>query len=166
MIHNNSMTLTRRDFSIAALSTGLAAMLNVPLLARERSVDQADALMQLMPDDRVVIYSGSAHLNAYGDPKLQHVMGRELGIERCKITFDLSGNPAHLPAMLGQCCHHMSFTNRETNLKAAATLRNVDSPRGSNEVRYFIETGVSEKTREMAYGLEPVGIIVAVRQIS
>lgn len=166
MIQKHTLTLTRRDFSIAALSASIALGLKIPLAARERDAVQADALMQLMPSGTVVIYSGGGHMGPYGDPRMQHVLSGELELDPQRVTFDLSGNPAHLPGMLGQCCHHMSFTNRGTNLKAASKLKNISSDKLSDGVRYFIEDGVSDKTREMAYALDPVGIIVAVRQLS
>ena len=65
--------------------------------------------------------------------------------------------------MLGQHIHHMSFTNVKTNDKALKILLNARKT-VSNEVRYIIEEGISQKTRDMIKSLSPEGIIVAVRQ--
>lgn len=165
MILKSPLILTRRNFSIAALSVSLSCLIKMPAIANERTEEQADALMQKMPNGNVIIYSGGGHMGPYGDSTLQHILSEELEIKQSNISFDLSGNPEHLPGFLGQCCHHMSFTNRVTNLKAASILRHAVADFDAGDVKYIIEDGVCEKTREMALTLKPVGIVVAARSL-
>ncbi|MBL4603678.1 MAG: hypothetical protein JKY84_13105 [Emcibacteraceae bacterium] len=162
MKRKNALTITRRGFTVAMGAFGLSIGLKVPAFGATKNQDSADALLHLRADGKIIVYSGAGHIGPYAGKNMSTSLMAKI-TQNEDVTFALFGNPAQLPAMLGQHIHHMSFTNVKTNDKALKILLNARKT-VSNEVRYIIEEGISQKTCDMIKSLSPEGIIVAVRQ--
>ena len=161
MKRKNSLNITRRGFTVAMGAFGLSIGAKLPVFA-EKKRDSADALLHLRGDGKIVVYSGVGHIGPYSEENSSRSLMAKMA-QNEDVIFALSGNPAQLPAMLGQHLHHMSFTSIKTNDKAVELLLGARKT-VSNEVRYIIEDGIAQKTRTMIKSLSPEGIIVAVRQ--
>ena len=167
MINKHPYNMTRRGFSAAMVGAVLSSGFKSPVFAYQHQTDQADGLMHLRADGKIVLYSGGAHAGLYGEDNIVASLSDILGCGSDDIIVALGKNPVQLPGFLVQNTHHMSFTNSKTNSKAANILKaqlDKNSPIKFAMPRYVIEDGISQNTYEMIKSLKPEGIIVAVRQ--
>jgi len=167
MINKHPFNMTRRGFSAAMVGAVLSAGFKSPVFAYQHQTDQADGLLHLRADGKIVLYSGGAHAGPYGEENILKSLIDILGCGSDDIIVALGKNPAQLPGFLVQNTHHMSFTSSKTNSIAANILKaefEKNSPANLAIARYVIEDGISANTYQMIKSLKPEGIIVAVRQ--
>ena len=167
MSEHKSPKLTRRGFNAGLGAITLVAGLPLRVLAAHDEPVMADALLQLRGDGKLVVSSGARHLGPYSTENILAQLTTLSGKKPADINFALGGNPVQLPAVLGQCRHHMSFTSAKTIRNAVKLLLTADAENKADQlpVRYIVEEGVCPATLKMMETIEPDGIIVAARQV-
>lgn len=172
------MTVTVKSISRRAFNTTLGASLlgsMIPLSAFSFPVskDAADGLLHYNSYGQLYIYSGVGHCSHYSAENPLSLFKDKLNVSEDQCRFMIGDNPGHLPALLSQHLNHLSFSSLKTNEYAVdLLLKEIDKIGGSlehflkNDRHSVIESGVTDKTRQIAHNIKENGIIVAVKEVN
>ena len=125
--------ISRRNFNKCLCATAIFSGLGFPAFGSENSFSKADGLIVLASDGKIHLYSGIGHLGLYGEDDVMATVTEVFNCDYQKIIIQHGDNPVQLPAVLGQCANHLSFSNTETTKKAALKLANVIKRRATRQ---------------------------------